>query len=151
MQTKAQIAANVKANLADPRMHGICLFIDALIKRNKPEIGLPVYRITNKVTGTPITSVADFIAAVSADHLTHSYPFQGERNNSDRVTGYSVVLTNMTVEFDVNSKEDLFFTDQYNYFADFGRLYNFSFHMAYLNDADTELPVKTASVRLVIV
>lgn len=150
MQTKAQIANNIKNNLADERVHGICLFIDAFIKRNKPEIGLPVYRITNKVTNTPIKSVAEFIAAISPDHLTQSYPFQGERNTSDRITGYSVVLTNMVVEFNINSKEDLLFSDQHNCFANYDRFYNFSFHMAYLNDADDVMPVKISSTRLVI-
>ena len=151
MQTKAQVAANLKDNLADKRMHGICLFIDSLIERNNPEIGIPVYRIKNKITGNPITSVADFISAISGDHLTQSYPFQGERNNTDRVTGYIVTLTNMVLEFDINSQEDLFYSNHYNFFADFGRLYNFSFHMAYLNDADPTLAVKTTSVRLSII
>lgn len=151
MQTRAQVTTNLKDNLADERMHGICLFIDSLIKRNNPEIGVPVYRVKNKVTGNPITSVADFIAAISPDHLAQSYPFQGDRNSTERVTGYIVIPTNMIVEFNINSKEDLFYCDQYNFFADFGRLYNFSFHMAYLNDADPSLAVKVTSVRLSIV
>lgn len=151
MQTNAQVASNIKNNLADERMQGICLFIDSFIKRNKPEIGIPVYRIKNKTTGNFITSIAEFIAAVSGDALKQEYPFQGERASGDRVTGYNVTLTNLELTFNIHSKEDEFFTNHYNYFADYDRPYQFSLYMAYVNDADTALPVKISSIRLVTV
>lgn len=149
MQSATQITDNLRANLQDPRTHGICLFIERLVKRQKPEIGLPVYRIIDRTTGLEVKTVDEFIAALDPATLDQSYPYGGERLSGDRVTGYELVVENLEVRFNIYSDEDLQFSDHSNFFGDFGSIYRFCFYMAYMNDMDTDLQVKISSVRLI--
>ena len=149
MQTIEQIKTGLVANLNDPRMHGICLFINDLVTRKRPEVTVPTYRVMNTTTSSLITNVDGFIAAIAANTLVQSYPYQGGKLSNDRVTGYTLRPSNLQVKFSIHSKEDELFADGQNYFADYDATYNVQFMMAYMNDGDTGVPVKISSVRLV--
>lgn len=149
MLTPAQIVTNVKDNLADSRMLGIWLFIDTILKRPNAEDKITQYRVTNKVTGAKVETMAQFIAAMSGDHCTISYPFFGVQLQTDRVTGYNVVLNNLEVRFNPLAKDDAVFDEMYGFHTNSATPRLFQFHMAYLNDGDTVRPVKICNVRLI--
>ena len=149
MWTPTQIAQNLKANLDDPRMLSAALLIQDLLERQAPEVGVPQWRMTNTATQMPIKSVAEFIAAVDATQLQSSYPYQGERFNGDRVSGYELTPLNIALRFHLNSEEDKQFALKYSFFSECDVVYRFCFYMAYMNDSDAALPLKISSVRIV--
>lgn len=149
MQTTEQIKTALVANLNDLRMHGICLYINDLITRQTPESTVPAYRIYNKANNSFIENITQFKTAIVASQLKQIAPFLGERLSNDRVMGFNVVPTNLELVFSIHSKEDVRFSDQQNYFSDYGAVYNFQFFMCYMNDGDEIVPVKVSSVRLV--
>lgn len=149
MQTPEQIKTALVTNLNDLRMHGICLYINDLIARQNPEFTVPAYRIRNKSNNTFIENITQFKTAITSSDIKQIAPFLGERLSNDRVMGFGVVPTNLQLSFSIHSKEDIRFSDQQNYFSDYGALYNFQFFMCYMNDGDETVPVKVSSVRLV--
>lgn len=149
MQTPQQIATALVVNLNDLRMHGICLYIDALLARQSTEPTVPAYRVYNTENLTFVENITQFKNAIVATSLKQIAPFSGDRLSSDRVMGYNVVPTNLQVRFSIYSKEDERFSDQQNYFASDGATYNFQFFMAYMNDGDADVPMKISSIRLI--
>ena len=149
MQTKAQVVAALKANLADPRCMAICLFIEEMLERKNAKASIPRWRVKNKLTNTDITSVGDVIAAIIADHVTLKYPFGTIVHQTDRVTGYNVRATNIEVTFMERAEDDFINGEFLGGNSAVGSVFNFQFHMAYLNDADSDMPVKVVSIRLV--
>lgn len=142
MFTQAQLVTTIKSALGDNRMHGICLFIQDLLERKNPEVGVPKYRIKNKIGGADIKTVAEFIAAIDASYIEQSYPYQGERFSGDRVTGFNLMPMNLQVLFDNVSQEDNFYSPG----GDFK--YVLCFYVAYMNDGDSTVPMKVSGVRL---
>lgn len=147
MQDIATVVTNIKTNLRDLRMQGIALFINDLIARSSPEVGVPRYRITSKSTGAVIESFDQFIDAVTPTNARQSYPYTGERLSSDRVVGYYVLLRDLEVRFNSVSGDDIELGRVSNLRFE-NNVYYPAFYMAYLNDADPDLPVKITSVRL---
>lgn len=149
MLTKADVVANLKLNLDDPRMHGICLFIDKLIRRENPEPTITAYRVMNKDTNTLVNSFSEFVSGINAAGISMSYPFGVVQLTTDRVTGYNVVVDNLHLNFNPRAKDDEVFDEMFGFHSNPTRPYKFSFHMAYLNDADAALEVKICNVRLI--
>lgn len=149
MQTIEQVTDNLKANLDDPRMHAMCLFIDSLIKRPSEDDQFSVFRIYNVAASFEIETIEDFIENINHNFVIQSYPFSGERLGGDRVTGYNLTLSNLEVRFDHNSADDVEYSKQSNFFGDYGCVYLFSFYMAYMNDNDIVLPLKISSIKLI--
>lgn len=150
MQTAAQVVDNIKLNLSDLRMQGVCLFIQAFIER-KVDVGGPIarYRIFDEASGVFVTSVDEFITSLRGDSVVMSYPFGSARFDTDRVVGYNVRIENLHVRFDANSTEDAAFDEIYGFHHRPDATYKFQFYMAYMNDGDTNMEVKISSIRLV--
>lgn len=146
--THEDIATLVKTNLADVRMYAIQLFIENLLERRNYPDGVPRYRLTDLNTGQPIVDIAGFINAVTGSSIKTSYPYNGDGLQTDRITGFFVTLTNIEVQFLQYSESDLFFSQYYDFTNDNRNKYHISFYMGYVNDSDTQLPLKTQYVRL---
>lgn len=144
--TPANLVTVLQANLVDDRMYGIQLFIEKLLKRATYGDGIEQYRITNLNDGTKITTVAAFSAAIAAANVVPMFPYQNEGMSSDRVVGFDVLLTNLEVEFNSNSRDDSFFSQYYDF--DKKKKFQFTMHLGYMNDGDELLPLKVYYVRL---
>lgn len=143
----AEIVSTIQANLSDKRMYGIQLFIERLLTRTHYGNGIEQYRVRNKTTNALITNLAGLSAAIAADKITASFPYNGEGMSSDRVVGFDVTLSNLQVEFSPHADDDAFFSQYYSF--DKGQKYGFMFHIAYMNDGDETVPLKVYYVRLV--
>lgn len=149
MQTPEQIKVLLVANLGDKRMHGACLYVNDLIARLAPEPTVPAYRITNTLSDTLIENITQFKDAISSSNMRQVAGFFGERLSSSQPMAFAVVPTNLQLRFSIHSKEDVRFSDQQNYFANYEAVYNFSFTMNYMNDGDDLFPSKITAVRLI--
>lgn len=151
MQTLAQVVDNIKLNMADPRMQGICLFVQAFLERKNIDVGgpIPQYRVLDQATGSTVTTVNAFIAALRGDAVTVSYPFGSARFETDRVVGYTVRIDNLRVKFNEHSVDDAVFDEIYGFHHNPDAVYKFQMHMAYMNDGDPDIPVKISNIRLV--
>ncbi|MDD2819439.1 MAG: hypothetical protein PHN51_11685 [Candidatus Nanopelagicales bacterium] len=148
MLTKPQVAAIIAANFADNRIFATPLFVSKLLERSVHGGGIDRYRMTNTLTGQPITTEAEFLAAVNACDFTLNYPFDSEPMSTDRVTGFYVTVKNISIKFHQYSEEDAFF----GRFLDFGRhpdhRYGVQFYLGYMNDGDEVLPIKVIWQRM---
>ncbi|WP_396190524.1 hypothetical protein [Flavobacterium sp.] len=147
--TSAELATMLKANLADNRMYSIQLFVQDLIARTRHPDGIDQYRITNLTTGLKITSLAEFIAAIDSATISARFPYtNSEGMQSDRVTGFNVVPTNLEVELSPYAASDTFYSQFHDFSDPSKNKFAFMFHAGYMNDGDTVLPLKTFYVRL---
>lgn len=149
MQTASQVVDNIKLNMADPRMQGICLFVQEVLERKNFISPIKRYRVVDQASGNSITSVTEFIAALRGDAVTMSYPFKGARFDTDRITGYNVRVENLHVVFDPYAEDDAMFDELYGFSHRAGTVFKFQLYMAYLNDADPDMEVKICNIRLV--
>ena len=145
MITKARVKELLQINLRDERMSAIAFFINNLIQRKTHGSGIEQYRIKNTLTGQWVTSLEDFIAQIDAENLFLSYPYEGERLQSDRVTGFLATIDHYQVLWDNNAKSDKDFAS----FFDLSSQRFFQFFLVYMNDGDTEVPLKASYIKLV--
>jgi hypothetical protein len=145
MITKARVKELLQLNLRDERASAIAFFINNLVQRKVHGSGIEQYRIKNTLTGTWVTSLDEFIDTIDADNLFLSYPYEGERLQSDKVTGFLVTIDHFEVVWDINSKSDKEFAS----FFDLSSQKLFQFLLIYVNDGDTVVPLKTSYVKLV--
>lgn len=145
--TPANLVTAVQANLADDRMYGIQLFIEKLLKRTTYGDGIEQYRMTNLTTAAKITSMADFVAAITTAGTKANFPYTGEGMQPDRVVGFEVNLTNIEVEFHPLARDDQFFSQMYDFSVK--KKFQFMLHMGYMNDGDEVVPLKVYYIRLV--
>lgn len=148
MLTNTQIVAIINTNFADLRMMASSLYVNKLLKRTTYGGGIPQYRMTNKTTGQPITSEAEFLTAIAAEDFTVNFPFDFDQRNTDRVTGFYVTVKNIEVRFTEHAEED----DVYSQYVDFARfpnhVYGIQFYFGYMNDGDADVPLKLIFQRL---
>ena len=149
MQTNAQIVASLKQSLADIRSFAISLFIKEMLERKNPKTGIAKYRIKNKTTGVDVTTVDAFIAAITDAEVEVKYPFGSIAHQTDRITGFNVIVNNLEARFTIKSEDDFINGEFIGAFVEDNAPVRFQFHMAYLNDGDTDLPLKVINVRLV--
>ena len=145
MITVERVKELLDLNLRDERMAASALFISQLVARKRFGSGIEQYRIKNIVTDTWITSLEEFITQIDPAQLYLSYPYQGEKLQGDRVTGFMVTLDNLKVVWDSNARSDFPFTGIY----DFKSQNTFQFYLAYMNDGDLEVPLKISFLKLI--
>lgn len=145
MITNARIKQLLELNLRDERMTASALFIQTLIERKNHGGGIERYRIKNTVTGQWVTSVEEFITQLDANEIKLSYPFEGEKLQGDRVTGFLVDLTNFEVQWNHHSISDR----PHLTFFDIGSQKYFQFYLIYMNDGDEVIPLKISYTKLV--
>lgn len=150
MLTNQQLVDVIKANYNDDRMYGACLFIEEVHKRKTFGSGISQYRMT--ATGampSVITSLASYMAALSATGIRPEFPHFSEKLTSDRTASFLVTVTNVEVTFHQNSKSDLAFANIVDFGQDPEARYNVQYMIGYMNDADAALPLKIIWQRLV--
>ena len=145
MITNARIKQLLELNLRDERMTASALFIHTLIERKVHGGGIERYRIKNKTTGQWVTSVEQFIAEIDETQIKLAYPFEGEKLQGDRVTGFLVDLSNFEVQWHYEAKSDRPFLT----FFDVGTQRYFQFYLIYMNDGDEIIPLKISYTKLV--
>ena len=145
MITKARIKQLLQQNLRDERMTAAALFINTLIERKHHGSGIEQYRIKNKITDAWVTSLEEFITGIDETKIHMEYPYEGEKLQGDRVTGFLVTLDQYEVYWNVESKSDRPLSG----FFDFGSQKHFQFYLIYLNDIDEALPLKISYTKLV--
>lgn len=142
MITAAILKDAIVANFADPRIASIQLFINQLISRKDHGNGIDQYRLTNKTTNAPITSIDDFLAAIDVTNINFGYYFYSDAITGDRVHPTYITLENISVSLNVHSYEDNVFRMQ-------GAGEKILFLINYIADGDTVLPLKIYEVKLV--
>lgn len=145
MITTARMKDLLVLNLRDERMTSTALFIQELLQRREHGGGIEQYRIYNTTTGLPVTSLEQFIAEIDPAHIQMSYPYEGERLQTDRVTGFWVRLGNFEVRWDHMAQSDRRFSSMY----DLTHQRYFQLCMVYMNDGDEVLPLKISYVKLI--
>lgn len=141
MITPAQAQALIVQNLNDIRCSSVAIFIQAILKRNTFGPGVPEFRIRNKVTGNLITSLADFISAIDANHLAF-VNMRSSNRDLNMIRPFTVVLKNLEIKL-MSIEEDNFIS------IDFGsNISSISLDLSYLNDNDPVLPLKIVNARL---
>lgn len=144
MVTKSDIKDIIVANLNDPRILSIQLFLTELITRNAiAGEGFETYRIKDTSTDTFITTLDELIAAIDANKLFAEYLKRSDRMTGDRVHPTVVVLTQFEVSL-INDPYDEWFVNTYGSGKKFIALY-----LNYISDADTTLPVKVYEIKLI--
>jgi len=142
MLTKAALKDIIVENFNDIRMTSIVLFVNALIERKAHGGGVNQYRLKNKLTGTYITSVEQFLTAIDANSLKMDYYRYSDKMTGDRVHPISVVLDNIEVELQKFADEDAY------YFAQYGESTRLMMLINYVSDGDTVLPLKVFEIKL---
>lgn len=145
MITQERVKELLQLNLRDERMTASVLFIKGLIARKKHGAGIEQYRILNKTTGQWITTVDQFIDQLQADKLFLAYPYEGEKLQGDRVTGFLVTLDNYEIVWNNVARSD----DLFSGIFDLGSQKYFQFYLIYMNDGDLDLPLKISYTKLV--
>lgn len=145
MITKERTKEMLQTNLRDERMTSSALFINTLIERDQHGSGIERYRIKNTTSGEWVTSIEQFVDEIDAGSIRLEYPYEGERLQSDRVTGFLVCLDNFKVEWSFAAKSDKPFAS----FFDMTSQVKFMFFICYMNDGDTDVPLKISSTKLV--
>lgn len=145
MITYARVQQLLQLNLRDERVTSAVLFIQTLIERKNYGGGIERYRIKNKTTGNWVTSVEEFIDQIDANHIKMAYPYEGEKLQGDRITGFLVDLTNFEVQWTYESPADRPFLT----FFDVACQRYFQFYLTYLNDGDEVIPLKISYTKLV--
>lgn len=143
MITNAQIKAIILQNLDDIRISSISLFLLKLISRKQFGGGINQYRLKNLNTGNYITSIEEFKVALDALMLTPDYNYNIRPNVGELIHPFTVTIDNVAIELDKNSYEDEVYLSLFS--ADVQKLV---FHLNYMNDGDTILPLKIIEVRL---
>ena len=145
MITPARLKELLTLNLRDERMTSAALFIQNLIARDRYGSGIEQYRIKNLLTGEWVTSLEQFILQLDESKIRLEYPYEGERLQTGRVTGFVIRLDQYEVQWGVRTFSDQRFSN----FFDFETQRHFQFMMAYMNDGDEALPVKISFVKLI--
>ena len=145
MITPARVKELLTLNLRDERVTSAALFIQNLIARDRYGSGIEQYRIKNLLTGKWVTSLEQFILQLDESKIRLEYPYEGERLQTDRVTGFVIRLDQYEVQWGVRTFSDQRFSN----FFDFETQRHFQFMMAYMNDADEALPLKISFVKLI--
>ena len=143
MITNAEVKETLIKNFADIRISGITLFINKLIDRGDVIEGLERYRIKNLSTGTRITTLDEFIAAIDPDKLTAEYYRYSDKMTGDRTHPFSVTLDNFSVDLDISMKEDAWFAR-----TAYTGTYKIMFLVNYTSDYDEGLPLKIFEIKL---
>lgn len=145
MITKAQMKQVISDNLEDIRIVSIQLFLEKLLVRTKFVTGTSQYRLTKKSDGTPITTIAEFEAAIDANSLIMRPMMNTEKMSGDRVRPFEVIIDNIVVTLDTTLyPEDEFWTRL------FGNNSNrILFVVNYVSDADAVLPLKLLDMKLI--
>lgn len=144
MLSNADLKTVLTTNFDDIRCTSILLFLRDLLERKKHGGGIEQYRVTNTTTGTAITTVDEFIAALDETALTMSYYRFSEKMSGDRIHPFCVIPENFQVSLDSNSDEDANYTVSYGFKAS-----KIMFLVNYLSDTDPALPLKVFEIRLV--
>lgn len=145
MITSTRLKELLTLNLNDERMTSSVLFIKNLIAREIHGSGIEQYRIKNLVTGEWVASIEEFIAGLDETQLEMRYPYEGERLQTDRVTGFLVNLNHYEVVWGPTGLSDRPFSGRF----DFDSQVRFQFMLIYMNDGDETLPLKISYVKLV--
>ena len=144
MLTNTQFKDIIVQNLNEDRIFAIQAFITRLVERKVFGDGIERYRIKDKITGTMVTSLDDFITKLDADSLRPDYFYYSDKMGGDRIHPTAVNLSNFEVHLDEHSFEDAV------YFSMFGKgNKNILILINYLSDADTSLPLKIFEIRLI--
>ena len=144
MLTNTQFKDIIVQNLNEDRIFAIQAFITRLVERKVFGDGIERYRIKDKITGTMVTSLDDFITKLDADSLRPDYFYYSDKMGGDRIHPTAVNLSNFEVSLDEHSSEDAV------YFSMFGKgNKNILILINYLSDADTSLPLKIFEIRLI--
>ena len=145
MITNARVKQLIQLNLRDERMTSSALFVGRIIERRKHGAGVDQYRIKNLVTGEFITSLDEFIDQIDESKLHLTFPYEGERLQTDRVTGFLVTLDQYEVQWSRVAEADKTFSSIF----DINSQKHFQFCLVYMNDGDEELPLKISYPKLV--
>lgn len=145
MITQERTKQLIQLNLRDERATASALFIRGLLARKKHGSGIEQYRIRNTSTGQWITTLDEFINQLEADKLFLSYPYEGEKLQGDRVTGFLVTVDHYEVVWNKVARSD----DPFSGIFDLGSQKFFQFYLIYMNDGDVDLPLKISYTKLV--
>lgn len=146
MLNNSDVKSLVVGNLSDPRISGIQFFINNLIERQKHGGGINQYRITQLTSDTNlvyITSLEKFILAIDAAKLIADCNYHADKATGNNTKSIVVYLTNLVVELDSKTDEDLLYISQFG-----AGNKKIALYLNYLNDADTVLPLKIYDIRL---
>lgn len=141
MLTNAALATLLTTNLNDDRLLSIQMYLTKLISRQVYGNGIPQYRIVNETTSTDITSLANFIAAISSTYVKPDYYYSASTGTlGDVIHPSIVILTNFTVTISEFSDED----DFYSTHSGCGRK-RIAFILSYMNDSEA---LKISEIKL---
>ena len=143
MLNPTELKAVIVQNLNDPRLFSFQLFVTKLLDRKVYGDGIPQYRITNTLTDQPVTSMADFIAAIDPASLKPEAVKNADALTGDRLHPFRVILDNLKVSVHRLSKEDS------DYIVSGKDDFKMALYINYLSDADADLPLKVFSFRLI--
>lgn len=133
---KSQVIDLLKSSAKDIRSYSSVLTVERLMPRNDPR-GAEPFRLTNVETDTPITTMDEFMLAVTADN-TRVEPYnQGMRNYASVAQLLLVTSDNVKLTLDQYCKED----QQLINTGGLG-VNRVSFILGYVNDADEAQPLK---------
>lgn len=149
MLTKSDFKGMIAQNLADPRLYAIQSFLVRLIERRTFGDGIEQYRITDKKTNAPVTSLDDFIAKLDADSLFADYFYYSDKMQGDRTHPTAVNLSNFVVNLDEHSQEDSLYYGMFGRDTKHNDDKNILILMNYLSDGDLDLPLKIYEIRLI--
>lgn len=143
MLNPTELKAVIVQNLNDPRLFSFQLFVTKLLERKVYGDSIPQYRITNTLTNQPVTSMADFIAAIDPASLKPEVVKNADALTGDRLHPFRVILDNLKVSVHRLSKEDS------DYIVSGKDDFKMALYINYLSDADVDLPLKVFSFRLI--
>ena len=146
MLTKDQMKQIIVDNFNDLRITSIQCYVQSLLERKSVTVNdsITKYRMKNIATGNDITSIDEFLAAITPDSITFGYHLYSEGMSGDRVHPLHVGLNNISVTLDPYSPDDTLWSEMVGRMVD-GRI---SFYMNYLTDMDPVLPLKIFEVRI---
>ena len=133
---KLQVIDLLKSSAKDIRSYSSILTVEKLMVRKDPR-GSEVYRLTNVETGAPITTIDEFLLAVTVDN-TRVEPYnQGMKNYTTASQLLLVTSDNIKLTFEQYCKED----EPLVNVSGLG-VNRVSFILGYVNDADEVQPLK---------
>lgn len=141
MLTNAAIVTLLETNFNDDRLLSIQMYFTRLIERKVFGSGINQYRIKNTVTGTYITNLTEFIAAIDPLYIKPDYYYYATQTAiGDTIHPAIIVLTNLVVELSPYSDEDDIYTTNVG-FED----KHIGLLLSYMNESE---PLKITDIKL---
>lgn len=142
MSFKSDIGGLVVASLNDIRTMYVRLFIEELLERR--ESNLPKYRVRRVADDTPVTSYAEFVAAITEANFKLRVSLNTPTGFSGMVKPVRMRISGLKVELLRASQSDSMFAAKYGSEAD-----SIELVIGYVGDGDPTHPIQVVDVHLV--